>query len=1152
MQAMRARNALTAATAAHGAGDASAAGKHLADVARYTQSATAWGRPAAAAAKPLGVGSVVALEEGARYTIENWEHMSPADREKQLGMLGLNLAGFASPVFARGYVRVHNAVKPTMNTAQGQMPTATHATQATDGAADGSNVIPLASRRNTTVVDDPQRVTAAAAEDPLLPFREQPSPPSEAPPGNVRVLHPDGAPFIPAEVPDAPLAPVHSLLLRRPGDGPDPGPGSVPASARRPQEQQLTLAGGADVQAPNAPFTRSPHRQATVRQLSPQASANNQGGTGAHGQGEQGQTPVNPQGQGQQQGSVPPASPPSSGAGARPPATNPAAQASSGTGGGAIPGFDANGVPLPPSTLGRGRDWESVSRHVNGLIRRQQLAADPDSPAAPIVPSADEAAVTAALRADPPEGSGVRFVVSKLGPRDTIYGSEGGVRTRNRDTYDNFADASAAAARQGGGWVNRVQPDAARLPLGARRHVGADEIVGAVHVNGDGQVLPIGVPNARDAADLAAATGVPSWKQGIKGVLSETPKDALIRAKGTAMIAAGARFGFEAMKPVFSLPADLAAGRTAGYLSYPLSSFGRAAYLTAAQRMKESMAAATRGDRDTAEKLAEKVIKGSGWRGDKIMDEATAQSLRDKVNEVATLGEALKTSREAWPDAPSDRNFQLHTIRSPGDTAETLAPARYMKGVPGLRDFFGGLRSEFPGKSKSEIRSELLLRIDRMSADQLRMAADPSHGDTSPEARLLREFPEVHARFSNSVKQRTDLRDAHAALYGKLETLFLDKEKGGVDPQEAEGLGGSTNSPSTRLGQVSRRATIAVSLNTFVGTIFKPLNAGNSASTHAGNFADFLSIGTLGANYIYNNKVDALETVKSDIASQAKAANMKVDKFLDLEENAGLKQERSDAQTAKDKWNKWRDYAGGLSAARAFAVGYGLMETGPEILAYGAIAQGVLTGTWVGLQQIPALRNGAFPTATKILKWSAVGSIALVPAATVLYKAIAGTEQEKKDSVVQWAWKGFTGLFEADPAKPGRPTPSTSTTPTSPPSSSPSTPPGHEPGEPEEPKPPKQPVVTPIFVSVDGERPETATLWGISGNNVPTLLTAAELDAARQEGGRNHVVSEALAQLFNLNPRFDKRLMDGIATNMEGDPDTLVDGWQIKVGQTTS
>ena len=1150
MQAMRARNALAAATAARGAGDAGAAASHLDDFARYAQSAQAWGKPAAAAAKPLGVGSAVAVEEGARYMFDNWEHMSSADREKQLGMLGLNLAGFASPVFARGYLRVHNAVKPTVNAAHAQTPPATHASQVNEGAADGSNVVPLAGRRNPAVVDDPQRV--AAADDPLQPFREQPAQQTGTLPDNVRVLHPDGPPAVAIEdSPDAALAPVISLVLRRPGDGPDPGPGSVPASARRPQEQQLPLAVGADAPAPNAPFVRSPHREATVRQLSPQASANNQGGTGAHGQGGEGQPPIHPQGQGQQ-GSGPAASLPSGGAGARPPAANPAAHASSGTGGRSTPGFDADGVPLPPTTRGTGRDWESVANHANGLIRRQQLAADPDSPATPIVPSADEAAIAAALMADPPEGSGVRFVVSRLGPRDTIYGSEGGVRTRNRDTYENFADASAAAARDGGGWVNRVQPDAAGFPLAARRRVGADEIIGAVHVNGDGQALPIAVPNARNAADLAGATGAPSWKQGIKGVLSEQPRDALIRAKGMTMIAGGVRIGFEAMKPVFGLPAELAGGRTAGYLSYPLSSFGRAAYLTASQRMKESMAAATRGDRATAEKLVDKVINGSGWRGDKIMDEAKAQSLRDKVDQVATLGEAFKASREAWADAPSAKGFNLHTIQSPDSTP--MAPASYLQGVPGLRGFVSRLAadpaSEFNGMKQSEIRSELLLRVDRMSADQLRLASDRSHPDDSPEAALLREFPQLTQKFSDSVDPRTDLRAAHGALYDKLDALFGGDK--GVDPQAAEGLGGSTNSPNTRLGLVSRRATIAVSLNTFVGTFFKPLNAGNSFATHAGNFADVLSIGSLGANYIYNNKVDALATVELKIANQAKAANMSVDDYLAA--NPGLKDDKTLAKAAKDKWNKYRDFAGFLSAGRAGAVGMGLLETGPEILAYGAFAQGALTLTWVGLQQIPALRNGAFPTATKILKWSAVGSIALVPAATVLYKAIAGTDQEKKDSVVQMAWNGFTGLFESDPAKPGQPTPSTSSKPGSEPSTSPSTPPGHEPGEPDdgkEPKPPKEPVVRPILVTVDGDHRETATLWGMSEHNLQTLLTAAELGAAQKEGGKNHVVSEALAQLFNLNPRFDKRLMDGIATNIEGDPDTLIDGWQIKVGQQT-
>ncbi|HJS04230.1 MAG TPA: DUF4781 domain-containing protein, partial [Variovorax sp.] len=234
IQAMRAGNALKAAAAARGAKDMVAADKHLADFARYSQGAQAWGRPAAAAAKPLGVGSVYAFEEGARYMIDNWEHMTPGERRKQLGMLGLNAAGFASPVFARGYVRVHDAVKPQMAAAQPET-VATGTLVPTGGrVTDGAQVIPLAGRRPADLAaDDPQ--APIAAEDPLQAFRESPPARGEdtvPAQGNVVSLHPEGPPpVVVAEPPDAALAPVIPLVLRRPaGDGPDPGPGAVPAS----------------------------------------------------------------------------------------------------------------------------------------------------------------------------------------------------------------------------------------------------------------------------------------------------------------------------------------------------------------------------------------------------------------------------------------------------------------------------------------------------------------------------------------------------------------------------------------------------------------------------------------------------------------------------------------------------------------------------------------------------------------------------------------------------------------------------------------------------------------------------------------------------------------------------------------------------------
>jgi hypothetical protein len=119
---------------------------------------------------------------------------------------------------------------------------------------------------------------------------------------------------------------------------------------------------------------------------------------------------------------------------------------------------------------------------------------------------------------------------------------------------------------------------------------------------------------------------------------------------------------------------------------------------------------------------------------------------------------------------------------------------------------------------------------------------------------------------------------------------------------------------------------------------------------------------------------------------------------------------------------------------------------------------------------------------------------------------------------------------------------------TSPPDTTPPSTPTTPPTTPTTP-PPNSGKPAPILVTVDGNDPDTATLWGISENNEQTLLTPLQLGEARREGGEVRVIDEALSQLFNLNPRFDRRLMDGVASNVAGDPDTLLNGWQIEVGQ---
>ncbi|HJS03465.1 MAG TPA: DUF4781 domain-containing protein, partial [Variovorax sp.] len=217
MQAMRARNALQAALKEAGkeGGNAALAGKHFADFERYTQSAQAWGQPASAMARPfaklpvgvlkkvgpLDAGSAYAFEEGARYLHDNWDQLAPGERSSQFAMLAMNASGFASPVFAKGYLRMHNAIKPQVQEAQqAGFTTAGRTTNAPE--AEPSNVVALDSRRGSGADAFDEGQAGSGNDAALLPFREAPATratPVAAPepvPDNVTPLHPDGPPRV--------------------------------------------------------------------------------------------------------------------------------------------------------------------------------------------------------------------------------------------------------------------------------------------------------------------------------------------------------------------------------------------------------------------------------------------------------------------------------------------------------------------------------------------------------------------------------------------------------------------------------------------------------------------------------------------------------------------------------------------------------------------------------------------------------------------------------------------------------------------------------------------------------------------------------------------------------------------------------------------
>lgn len=593
---------------------------------------------------------------------------------------------------------------------------------------------------------------------------------------------------------------------------------------------------------------------------------------------------------------------------------------------------------------------------------------------------------------------------------------------------------------------------------------------------------------------------------------------------------------------------EILSHKWSNYSAFPLSSLGRGWYLTSSQRNKESVALAAQGNKDKANRLLDRVIKGSGFRGDAPIAQSKQDELRGYLNDVATRGKAFRDALAKWnalyPQAPAGRQFNLFRMRPTADSEVLLAPAAWLKGDPAMSRYFRQVSedaaSPLHGKSEAEVRTELLVRLNKMDAPALQRAVDPKSSDNSPEAVLLRQFPELQKKFADTVEVRRELRDTHDELFKKLdERLHNDdpktQQKSPLDPKKAESWPGSTNSPNTRLGLFGRRAVLVANFSVFSGLATKAPYSGDALAIQAGNYADGLSIGTLGAAYVYSKKVDALAATEKRIDALAKKAGVTRDEFLEQNEEIAL--ELKGAKDAKDTWNKIRDWVGLASAGRAFAVGAGLLALdAPPVLAGLSIAQGVLTGGWVGLQLVPALRNGLAPKTTKALKWGAVGMILATPAAINTYLTFRPLDKERKDSPAALLWQPVVDA-SADRLRqsPRQIVPNTLD------------PASNDPfvqgwpqlrGADGTSQPP-----WPLF---DAPVPRHET-WAVDPADPQRASFSSMAIAKSQRDGSSY--NDALDQLFQLNGQYRRSLLDGVADPARrDDPDGLPAGTLVNVG----
>jgi hypothetical protein len=148
------------------------------------------------------------------------------------------------------------------------------------------------------------------------------------------------------------------------------------------------------------------------------------------------------------------------------------------------------------------------------------------------------------------------------------------------------------------------------------------------------------------------------------------------------------------------------------------------------------------------------------------------------------------------------------------------------------------------------------------------------------------------------------------------------------------------------------------------------------------------------------------------------------------------------------------------------------------------------------------------------------------PPLVLLAGAVAGRVLAEEWSTYEKGKKGLAG----QPAVPGAPAATPTPPVAGPPLPSPS--PGKSPAPPAPPSPPQRPKSE--YRVVDGD------VWERS-----CFTCMAEAKAKRDGVTYN----QALSQLFNLNPRYKRSLMDGYVDPIRlDDPDTLNDGTKIKVG----
>ncbi len=581
-------------------------------------------------------------------------------------------------------------------------------------------------------------------------------------------------------------------------------------------------------------------------------------------------------------------------------------------------------------------------------------------------------------------------------------------------------------------------------------------------------------------------------------------------------------------------------GQEASTLGYYRSALSKLAWLTHNHAMIDVYERAVRGETDSALELLDKLVDRATKRGAKSIDDEKADDLRARIREIGEAGQRYNdaiadlgpANQEAMPSI-SIRNWQ-----SPDDTMGQWVPSG-LKNQPDVANILRELSEEqngpYSGKTPEEVLRVFLQKLDSLSKQDLQNLIAANRGSDVPTG--------LRSRLLDTREAREAYRELYKLVRDALPPKNPKNKDLEIDHTTAEGDVGGSMSPDTLLGWIFKAGSFGFGLNLFGSWLIQrsPGPTEHPIAAWGGYMSDAVrGVPVVIVQYNY------LRSLRKLSAFNAKHS------YAEIKNDRQLRKTLEELEANKKFWNTWADYTSlGTAVANAFKAAEYFSQSNP-VLGVLSVMQAVTSVGWVAVQQTPKWLH-INPSTKRIIRYSAIGLGIAVPTIILFAKYIS--EQERKKGPT--AWEGLVGLGEglvnllakllpegaddtkvacatAEPESRDQPLPTLTGDPTWDPTRfSASATPGFWPNR---------------FETVDGNNADAGTVSDIVEASLRTWLSEEQQRVALRRGGADHVVSEALQAFFRANPNFDPRLMDGVVTADAGDPDTVHNGEQIRLG----